>query len=288
MSEIQELSRNPSSDYTAQPLDDNLFEWHFTVRGPPDTPFEHGVYHGRIILPSEYPFRPPDIMLLTPNGRFETNKKICLSISSHHPESWMPAWGIRTVLIGLIGFLPTEAKGIGAIDYPDETRRELARRSLEYKCEVCGCENRGALPSVTPVSDSTTSTAAREQENANDANKVNNVKQGGSSDDVVTSANEQREEVISLDANEKDQTMTNEVKHESSASLATAEHQTQSMEDAQPQQQQATSESTTRVNHVHTERISHANRATNRTVLSRQKRTRTLSMSSNPSSFRDK
>jgi hypothetical protein len=44
---------------------DNLFDWHFTIRGPPDTPFEGGMYHGRIILPSDYPFRPPNIMLLT-------------------------------------------------------------------------------------------------------------------------------------------------------------------------------------------------------------------------------
>jgi ubiquitin-conjugating enzyme E2 J1 len=65
MSEIQEMSQNPSSDYIAHPLDDNLFEWHFTVRGPQGTAFEGGVYHGRIILPAEYPYKPPDIMLLT-------------------------------------------------------------------------------------------------------------------------------------------------------------------------------------------------------------------------------
>ena len=107
---------------------ENLFEWHFTLRGPPGTDYANGVYHGRILLPSEYPFKPPNIMLLTvcppspthpptylrhrsihllihspthsptypiqqPNGRFEVGKKICLSISAHHPEHWQPAWG---------------------------------------------------------------------------------------------------------------------------------------------------------------------------------------------------
>ena len=33
-------------------LQSNLFEWHFTLRGPPDTEFEGGIYHGRIILPT--------------------------------------------------------------------------------------------------------------------------------------------------------------------------------------------------------------------------------------------
>ena len=44
---------------------DNLFEWHFTIRGPADSEFDGGVYHGRIILPPEYPMKPPSIILLT-------------------------------------------------------------------------------------------------------------------------------------------------------------------------------------------------------------------------------
>ncbi|MFS7957364.1 putative ubiquitin-conjugating enzyme E2, ATP synthase, F1 complex, delta/epsilon subunit [Helianthus anomalus] len=48
---------------------------------------EGGIYHGRIQLPSEYPFKPPSFMLLTPNGRYETQIKICLSISNHHPDA---------------------------------------------------------------------------------------------------------------------------------------------------------------------------------------------------------
>lgn len=46
-------------------LQDNLFEWHFTIRGPKDTEFDGGVYHGRILFPSDYPYRPPDIVFLT-------------------------------------------------------------------------------------------------------------------------------------------------------------------------------------------------------------------------------
>lgn len=32
---------------------------HFTIRGADGTDFEGGVYHGRILLPPEYPFKPP-------------------------------------------------------------------------------------------------------------------------------------------------------------------------------------------------------------------------------------
>lgn len=53
-------------------LQDNLFEWHFSVRGPPDSDFDGGVYHGRIVLPPEYPMKPPSIILLTVRLRRRT------------------------------------------------------------------------------------------------------------------------------------------------------------------------------------------------------------------------
>lgn len=64
MREACELAE-PTEEYHACPLDDNLFEWHFTVKGPPSTEFEGGYYHGRILLPSQYPMQPPNIILMT-------------------------------------------------------------------------------------------------------------------------------------------------------------------------------------------------------------------------------
>ena len=52
MREAAEMSI-PTSDYFAAPLDDNLFEWHFTVRGPEDTEFQ--VTQVLIILKGENP-----------------------------------------------------------------------------------------------------------------------------------------------------------------------------------------------------------------------------------------
>ena len=85
LQEVKEMQSNPSDDFTSLPLEENIFEWQFAIRGPRDSEFEGGIYHGRIQLPAEYPFKPPSFMLLTPNGRFETQTKICLSISNHHP-----------------------------------------------------------------------------------------------------------------------------------------------------------------------------------------------------------
>lgn len=86
-----------------------------------------GIYHGRIIMPPEYPFKPPAFVMLTPSGRFETGVKICLSISSHHPESWQPSWSVRSALVALIAFMQTPGNGaLGSLDHPVEARRQMA------------------------------------------------------------------------------------------------------------------------------------------------------------------
>ena len=51
--DVRELNRNPSRQYSAAPLEDNLFEWHFTLRGPQGSDFQGGLYHGRILLPPQ-------------------------------------------------------------------------------------------------------------------------------------------------------------------------------------------------------------------------------------------
>ena len=94
---------------------------------------------GRILLPADYPFKPPHVIFLTKNGRFETNTKICLSISAYHEETWQPAWGIRTMLEAIISFLPSEGNGtIGALDWTPIERKKLAEESLNFVCPTCG------------------------------------------------------------------------------------------------------------------------------------------------------
>ncbi|KAG2752724.1 UBC-like protein [Suillus brevipes Sb2] len=149
MQEARELANDPCTDYHAVPLEDDIFEWHCTLRGPAGTEFEGGLYHFRIVLPAEYPFRPPSLMMLTPNGRFELNTKICISFTNYHEEEWQPAWGVRTAIIGLQGFFPLKgqaATGVGSVEYPVSERKRLAQLSREWVCPQCNQCNLKHLP----------------------------------------------------------------------------------------------------------------------------------------------
>ena len=78
-------------------------------------------------MPAEYPFKPPAFVMLTPSGRFETGTKICLSISSFHPESWQPSWSVRSALIALIAFMQTPGNGaVGSLETASDVRRQMA------------------------------------------------------------------------------------------------------------------------------------------------------------------
>jgi ubiquitin-protein ligase len=139
MREALENSREDQSMISVAPLADNIFEWHFTFRGPPGTAYELGMYHGRIVLPTNYPMAPPNIILLNASGRFDINVKICLSISSYHPETWQPSWSVRTALTALRAFMETDSPGaIGSIQCSDEVRKDLAKKSRFFKCPSCG------------------------------------------------------------------------------------------------------------------------------------------------------
>mmetsp|Transcript_46461 Transcript_46461/g.85117 ORF Transcript_46461/g.85117 Transcript_46461/m.85117 type:complete len:351 (+) Transcript_46461:75-1127(+) len=148
--ELKEINDNPSKHWAASPAADDLYEWQFAVRGPPGTDFEGGIYTGRIALPVNYPLAPPSIVLLTPNGRWEVGKKICLSNSNYHPELWQPAWGLRTMIEALRSHFPMPDDGaVGALDWPSEVRRRLAKESLSFICQPGGRPNRELLPELT-------------------------------------------------------------------------------------------------------------------------------------------
>ena len=138
--EFKDMINDPSDNFYANPIKDDMFCWHFTIRGPPDTEFEGGLYHGIIKLPMSYPNRPPSIMFLTPNGRFDVNMDVCLSMTRYHKEEWQAAWTIRSMLEAIIAFFPVKEDhdAIGALDSSVESRKHFAKLSIKYKCDVCG------------------------------------------------------------------------------------------------------------------------------------------------------
>ncbi|KAJ7691966.1 ubiquitin-conjugating enzyme/RWD-like protein [Mycena rosella] len=123
------MQKEPPPFVWAAPDEKNILTWNFLIRGPADSPFAGGEYHGVLQFPSEYPFKPPGIKMLTPSGRFHPDKKICFSMSDFHPGTWNPAWSVATILTGLLSFMLSDEMTTGSVTSSDAHKRAFAARS---------------------------------------------------------------------------------------------------------------------------------------------------------------
>ncbi|RGB23562.1 ubiquitin-conjugating enzyme/RWD-like protein [Rhizophagus diaphanus] len=126
------LQKNPPPYLMAKPLESNILEWHYVIRGPPDTPYHNGEYHGVLLFPAEYPFKPPSIRMTTPSGRFQPDTRLCLSMSDFHPSTWNPSWSVATILTGLLSFMTSNEATTGSIKTTDADKRIYASRSHQF------------------------------------------------------------------------------------------------------------------------------------------------------------
>jgi ubiquitin-conjugating enzyme E2 J2 len=128
--ELVALQKNPVEHIVSKPHDADMLSWHYVVEGPAGTPYEGGLYHGVLRFPAEYPFKPPSVIMLTKNGRFKTNTRLCLSMSDFHPESWNPMWSVSSILTGLLSFMLEETPTLGSVESTEAQRRKFALNSL--------------------------------------------------------------------------------------------------------------------------------------------------------------
>lgn len=114
--------------------EDDILLWYFIVYDLKETPFENGVYFGKILLDEQYPLKPPNFIFITPNGRFETNKKICTTFSAYHQETYTSTWNIMSMMQGMISFMTdiVPDTGIGSIKTSNTERINLAKMSLNW------------------------------------------------------------------------------------------------------------------------------------------------------------
>ncbi|KAG2031827.1 ubiquitin-conjugating enzyme/RWD-like protein [Suillus americanus] len=147
--EFVSMQKEPPPFVWATPDEKNILTWNYLIRGPPDSPFAGGEYHGVLIFPAEYPFKPPGIKMFTPSGRFQPDKKICFSMSDFHPGTWNPAWSVATILTGLLSFMLSDEMTTGSVTSSDGHKRAYAARSHSHN--LTQPRFREAFPDVSVI-----------------------------------------------------------------------------------------------------------------------------------------
>ncbi|RWS09087.1 ubiquitin-conjugating enzyme E2-22 kDa-like protein [Dinothrombium tinctorium] len=104
-SEVTKSDESQKNLISIELVNNSLSDLRGYISGPPDTPYEGGIFHLDIKIPETYPFNPPKVRFLTkiwhPNISSVTGA-ICLDILK---DQWAAAMTIRTVLLSLQALL---------------------------------------------------------------------------------------------------------------------------------------------------------------------------------------
>jgi ubiquitin-protein ligase len=136
LKEYSDIKKEPIEYIKVTADGDNLLKWYFLMEGQDD--FQNGQYIGVITIENTFPMTAPTFRMLTPSGRFEVDKNICLSNSHYHAESWSPLWTIRSLIIGLYSVMHSvqadkeDTKGISHLSTTPQVRKDYAKKSIEY------------------------------------------------------------------------------------------------------------------------------------------------------------
>ena len=99
--EYQDLQKEKNSNVQVKLVNNDIRHWKGRIKGPIDTCYQGGIFDVDIIIPDDYPFKPPkmkfDTKIWHPNISSVTGA-ICLDILKNE---WTPALTIRTALISL-------------------------------------------------------------------------------------------------------------------------------------------------------------------------------------------
>jgi ubiquitin-protein ligase len=105
LKEISFMSKTPDLDgwFTISPVvENNLRHFLGTIRGPPDSPWEGGIFHVCMSLDDTYPHLPPRAWFLTKilHPNVDAHGTICMDLLSRF--MWAPALTLEKILVCII------------------------------------------------------------------------------------------------------------------------------------------------------------------------------------------
>jgi ubiquitin-protein ligase len=136
--DFKAFAKAAPESFDIYPNPENILEIYFLMYGLKGSLYEGGQYIGKIVHNPEYPRKAPDYYMLTPSGRFDINKKICLTNSGFHQADWAPAaWNLVSILEGFSSVFHSEFKedkvGISHLmNISDENIKMKAKDSVNY------------------------------------------------------------------------------------------------------------------------------------------------------------
>ena len=112
-SEYKQLLTEPNYFFSVEPDIKNFFIWNVLLIGPPESPFEGGIFKCQFKFGQNYPNTPPEFKFLTniPHPNIYPDGKVCISILHEGKdewgyedisERWNPSHSVNSVLMSIL------------------------------------------------------------------------------------------------------------------------------------------------------------------------------------------
>jgi len=118
---LHTCKKNPNYMFDINPTD-NAFKHNIVIIGPSNTPFEQGIFYGKILYPKNFPFSPPQVYIFDSIDRkrglyhpnIYPNGLCCISILHEGKDNtgyesnnirWSPAQTIESIILSIISIL---------------------------------------------------------------------------------------------------------------------------------------------------------------------------------------
>ncbi|XP_020802936.1 ubiquitin-conjugating enzyme E2-16 kDa-like [Drosophila serrata] len=102
--ELNDFWKDPPDGCRIEANENNVFQWKAEIDGPPDSPYEGGIFKLKIIFHGEYPYRAPTVTFTTRifHCNISLGGIICLNILR---ADWSPVLTVASILISIRSML---------------------------------------------------------------------------------------------------------------------------------------------------------------------------------------
>lgn len=115
-SELKQHLKEPNYFYSIDIDPNNFYIWNVLLIGPPDSPFEGGLFKCQFKFSTDYPNKPPEFRFITnlPHPNIYPDGRVCISILhegqdewgyEHISERWNPSHSVNSIMMSILSIL---------------------------------------------------------------------------------------------------------------------------------------------------------------------------------------
>ncbi|RAO69813.1 uncharacterized protein BHQ10_005825 [Talaromyces amestolkiae] len=105
LKDLHRTIHDGTEGFSVSPINDSIYHLRACIEGPPDTPYEDGIFWIDMQIPEKYPFAPPKMRFVTRVYHPNIDSRGAICVDFLEPSEWHPVYKLEQVLLSIISLL---------------------------------------------------------------------------------------------------------------------------------------------------------------------------------------